>query len=158
MKTSFDRHAEDRVRDIAARVTGTLGLELVFVEFLRGPGRMTVRLTIDKEGGVTLDDCAGVSRQVGADPEMEDVVSVPYNLEVSSPGLDRRLVRTEDYERFKGRNVKISLSSPLNGQRNFQGVLAGLEGETVLLEVAGGGAALRLPLSAVEVARLIPEF
>ena len=89
---------ESRVRDITERIAQGLGLEMVLVEYIRGGGRMTVRLTIDREGGVTLDDCAAFSRHVGAEIEADDPIPVAYSLEVSSPGLDRRLVREADFE------------------------------------------------------------
>ena len=148
---------ESRVREVALRVAGTTGLELVLAEFLRMGGRLTVRLTIDREGGVTLEDCADFSRRVGAVLEVEDPIPGPYCLEVSSPGLDRRLVKETDYERFRGRLAKVTLSSPLEGRRNFQGTIGGVEAGEILLEIEGGRI-VRLPLAAVEKARLVPEF
>lgn len=157
MKTVSDIQVEDRVREVASRVAATTGLELVLAEFLRGGGRPTLRLTIDREGGVTLDDCAEFSRKVGAVLEAEDPVPSAYNLEVSSPGLDRRLVREADYERFRGRTARVALRAPLDGRRNFQGTLEGLEGGMILLRVEEG-TLYRLPLSAVERAQLVPVF
>lgn len=157
MKSSFDSQAETLVREIASRLADSSGFELVLVELIRGGGRPTIRLTIDRDGGVTLDDCAGFSRNVGAALEVEDPFPGSYCLEVSSPGLDRRLVRAADYERFRGRLAKIVLRTPIDGRRNFQGILKGLDGEAALVELEGGVVS-RLPLHQVEVARLVPEF
>jgi ribosome maturation factor RimP len=110
-------------------------------------------MTVDREGRALTT--APISRKVGAELEIE--FPGAYNLEVSSPGLDRRLVRQADYERFRGRTARIALRSPLEGRRNFQGVLEGLEGETILLR--GEQEALyKLPFSAVERANLVPEI
>lgn len=157
MKPALDAHMEASVRDIASRIAGSTGLELVLVELLRGGGRSTLRLTIDRAGGVTLDDCAEFSRRVGAVLDAEDPVAGPYNLEVSSPGLDRRLVGAADFERFQGRSVRITLNSPVAGRHNFQGVLAGLEGGEILLQVERGEI-LRLKVSSVQRAHLIPQL
>ena len=116
-----------------------------------------MRLTIDREGGVTLDDCAEFSRRVGALLEVEDPIPSAYGLEVSSPGLDRRLVKESDFERFSGRVARVSLAQPLGGRRNFQGVLKGLERGEVLMEIEGE-TLVRLPFSAIHVARLVPQF
>jgi len=113
-------------------------------------------MTIDREGGVTVDDCAEFSRRVGAVLDAEDPIAGPYNLEVSSPGLDRRLVGAADFERFQGRRARITLNSPIGGRRNFQGVLGGLEGGEILLRVEGGEV-FRLRVSSVQRAHLIPE-
>jgi len=157
MKQAPEAALEGRVREIASRVAEGSGLELVLVEIGRMGGRRILKLTIDREGGVTLDDCADFSRRVGAYLEAEDPIPGPYALEVSSPGLDRRLVKSSDYERFRGQIAKITLAAPLEGRRNFQGRLAGLEGSLILLEIEEGRTA-RLPLDNVEMARLVPEF
>ena len=157
MKPAPGGQSEARVRDIASNIADRTGLELVLVELSRGAGRATLRLTIDREGGVTVDDCAEFSRRVGAVLEAEEPIPGAYTLEVSSPGLDRRLVRAADFEKFRGRRVRIALGSPIGGQRNFQGVLGGLEGGEILIE-AEGGKILRLPLAAVDRAQLVPEF
>ena len=129
------------------------GLELVLVEFQREPGGVTLRLYLDKPGGVTLDDCAAVSRQ------LEDLLDVhakdlpPYRLEVSSPGIDRPIGKFEDYDRFAGRQVKIRILKPVNGRRNFSGILTGTLGDAVQLQV--DGTIVRLEFSNIMKARLI---
>ena len=157
MKSVESNQVERRVREIAQALADQSGLELVLVEFLRGAGRATMRLTIDREGGVTLDDCASFSRRVGAELEAEDPIPGAYTLEVSSPGLDRRLVKEQDYARFRGRTARITLRAPLEGRRNFQGVLEGLEGSEIVL-AAEGGQTFRLPVDAVERANLVAEL
>src|SRR5262245_30291348 len=146
----------DRVREIAEQVAQRTGLELVLVELAHGGSRAALRLTIDRPGGVTLDDCADFSRRVGAELEIEDPIQGAYELEVSSPGLDRRLFKESDYSRFTGRSAKIALREPQNGRRNFQGLIRGLEDGEILLEIEGGQIA-RLPFMAVDKARLVPE-
>jgi len=111
------------------------GAELVHVEYQREPGGLTLRLFIDKPGGVTLDDCVAISRQ------LEDILDVhlrdvpPYRLEVSSPGIDRPVGKLEDYIRFQGRRAKIRVGTAVNGRKNFTGVLAGVAGERIQLQV-----------------------
>ena len=113
-------------------------MELVHLEMRRESGGMVVRLFIDKEGGVTLDDCAHVSRQVSARLDADDPIEGRYTLEVSSPGLDRPLSRDRDFERFSGHRVKVTTESPIDGQRNFIGRLNGLMAGAVHLVLEDG--------------------
>src|SRR5438067_1388589 len=108
----------ERVREIAERVAASSGLEVVEVE-LRGGGKARMlRIVIDKPAGVTHEDCANLSREVGTILDVEDAVpGGSYTLEVSSPGLDRKLVRPADYERFTGSRVKLTTRNPVNGSR-----------------------------------------
>src|SRR5437868_8186004 len=112
----------DRVREIAERVASSTGLEIVEVE-LRGGGKARMlRIFIDKPGGVTHEDCANLSREVGTILDVEDVIpGASYLLEVSSPGLDRKLIRPADYERLTGSWVKVMTRQPVNGSRHFAG-------------------------------------
>jgi len=115
------------------------GLELVLAEFRREPAGRTLRLYIDRpDGGVTLDDCTHISRQVTdlLDVSMEDIG--PYNLEVSSPGLQRPLVKPDDYRRFAGKKARIRLHEPVAGQKKFKGTLSAVTEETVQLETEAG--------------------
>src|SRR5207253_8490460 len=120
----------ERVREIAERVAATSGLEVVEVEF-RGSGKSRVlRIVIDKppagedRGGVTHEDCANLSREVSTILDVEDAVpGGSYLLEVSSPGLDRKLFRPADYERFVGSRVRLTTREPVNGNRHFEGRL-----------------------------------
>lgn len=115
------------------------GLELVLVEFRREPAGRILRLYIDRpEGGVTLEDCTHISRQVTdlLDVSMENLG--PYNLEVSSPGIQRPLVKPADYQRFAGQSVRVWLHEPVNGQKKFKGTLSAVTAETVQIETATG--------------------
>jgi ribosome maturation factor RimP len=129
-----------------------LGYELVELEF---PPHL-LRIYIDREGGVTVDDCEKVSRQVSGVLDVEDPIPGHYTLEVSSPGLDRPLRKAADFVRFAGGQARIELSLPLEGRRRFAGALKGCEGEEVLIEV--DGTLHRLPLEGIAKARLVPEF
>ncbi len=132
------------------------GFELVHVE-LGGRGRLgLLRVYIDSPGGVGVDDCATVSRQLSAVLDVEDLLPGQYVLEVSSPGLDRPLVRVEDFERFAGRTVKLRTLRPLEGRRNFTGRIAGTAGDHVLLDVDHGR--IDLPFELIDQARLVPEL
>ena len=128
----------DRIREIVDRVAAAEGLELVDVELL-GRGRNAVlRIFLDKPGGIAIRDCEQVSRQVGAILDVEDLLPGRYTLEVSSPGLDRRLVQPADYERFAGKQVKLVLKAPQEGRRRFRGLLRGIRDGRVELEEENG--------------------
>ena len=129
-----------------------LGYELVELEF---PPHL-LRIYIDREGGVTVDDCEAVSRQVSAVLDVEDPIPGAYTLEVSSPGLDRPLRKQADFARFAGGRVKLELTLPKDGRRRYTGILKGCEAGEVMIEV--DGALHKLPLADVGKARLVPEF
>ena len=147
----------DRIREIAERVAASEGLELVDVE-LHGRGAGSVlRVFLDKPGGVTHGDCQLVSQQLGTILDVEDLFPARYTLEVSSPGLDRKLINRNDYQRFAGSKIKLHLQSPREGSRQFQGRLMGLQEGKVQIEVEGGGR-LQLAPEEIERANLVPEF
>ena len=133
-----------------------LGYELVDVEFVRSGRQAVLRLSIDSPAGIRVDDCALVSRQVGAWLDVEDIIPGAYRLEVSSPGLDRPLKRVADFQRFAGRRISVRLHAPVEGKRRFVGELAGEEGETILLRM--DGELKRFSLADIAKARLVPEF
>lgn len=145
-----------RVRAVVEPIINDLGLELVLVEFFGARGRSVLRLTIDGPNGVGLDDCERVTRAVDAPLDEADPISGSYTLEVSSPGLDRPLVRRADYERFAGHEVRLQTYAPIDGRKNWTGTLVGLDGDDVLLKVDDTQA--RLPLAQVSKARLVPKF
>ena len=111
---------------------------------------------LDREGGVTLEDCAEVSGEVGAVLEAQDVIPQAYVLEVSSPGLTRPLKKPEDFQKFRNHLVKIKMYQPLDGRKNFKGTLLGLEGENVRLEIEDR--VYELPLQKIAKANLEIEF
>lgn len=147
----------DRISEIVTRVAVSEGFELVEVEYRGGPNNRILRIFVDKPGGVTLADCENVSHQVGAIIDVEDAISEHYTLEVSSPGLDRKLLKPQDYERFAGKKAHVKLRHPIEGRSNFTGRLAGLDQGEALLDVEGGNR-LRFPLDQVALARLVIEF
>ena len=157
----------ERVQQIAERVAASSGLELVEVEFRGGGKSRLLRIFIDKPGGVTHEDCANLSREVSTILDVEDVVPGSYLLEVSSPGLDRKLSRPADFERFTGSRVKIMTREPVNGNRHFDGRLQSFQQGRLTLNLAipkkksqpaGTPQLLELTLDNVEKANLVPEL
>ncbi len=148
--------ADERLQRLLEPVVKMLGYELVGIEYFPTGHHYILRVYIDKEAGVTLDDCEIVSHQVSALLDVEDPIRGQYTLEVSSPGLDRPLFTAEHFRRFSGKQVKLRLSTPLNGRRNYKGRLQGLDDGKVMLEV--DGARVDLPLEDIEKARLVPEI
>ena len=144
---------EGRVREIARRTAEERGLELVHVEFAGGPRSPAVRVFIDKPGGVTHEDCSGVSTHVSTVLDVEDFISEAYTLEVSSPGLERGLYNREDFERFAGRLAKLKTRGAVGGQRNFRGRIVAVEGDEVVFDDKTTGR-VRVPLSEVAKANL----
>jgi ribosome maturation factor RimP len=133
-----------------------LGYAVVELEFHpQGRGGL-LRIFIDREGGVTVDDCEKVSRQVSAVLDVEDPIPGAYTLEVSSPGLDRPLRKEADFTRFAGEKAKLELLLPRDGRKRYTGTLKGCEAGEVLMEV--DGVVHRLPLGDIAKARLVPEF
>ncbi len=122
----------DRVWELAEPLCTAEGLELIHVEYQREPGGWILRLYIGKSGGVTIEDCAVVSRQLGDLLDIKLDADIPYLLEVSSPGPERPLSRLVDFKRFSGQTAKIRTRSDLGGQKNFTGVLLGTMGDYVL--------------------------
>lgn len=111
------------------------GVELVHVEYQREHGGRTLRIYLDKSGGITLDDCAGISRQLSDILDVGLETDAPYRLEVSSPGMPRPLGKLDDFNRFKGGRIKIRTLRPLDGRKNFTGILDGVNGPMVRLNV-----------------------
>ncbi len=148
--------APDRLRQLIEQVVEPMGYELVGVEYRRGADSGLLRVYIDREGGIKMEHCVAVSRQISAMLDVEDPLKEGYQLEVSSPGVDRPLFVKEHFERFAGSNVKIKLRIKLNGRKRFEGVLKGIQDEDVVLEM--DGEMEYLPLDQIDSARLVPEF
>ena len=136
-------------------VTG-LGYELVGVEYLAQGRHSLLRVYVDSDAGITVDDCADVSRQLGAMLDVEDPLPGAYSLEVSSPGVDRPLFEAADFERFSGQQARIRLLAPLDGQRKFKGVLKGVQNNNVLL--MEDGREVSVPLDRIAKANLVAEL
>lgn len=145
----------DQIAAIAERVVTSEGLEFVHCEFLGSGARSVLRVYIDKPGGVTTEDCAEISHQMSSVLDAEDIIPHRYLLEVSSPGIERRLYRLADYERFAGRAVKIRTVEPIDGRRNFRGMLMGLAEDRVILSVEKG---VREEIPVSMIARATLEF
>jgi len=160
----------EHVRGIAERVAASSGLELVDVEFRGAGGKARMlRVFIDKPGGVTHADCEAVSREVGTILDVEDAVpGGSYTLEVSSPGLDRKLTRPEEFARFVGSRVKLTTREPIEGNRIFEGRLDSFQDGTLVLAVGPPKAKrgkpeqparhIEIAYSNVEKANLVPEI
>ena len=147
------------LRRIETAVQGLMdqeAAELVDLEYVHEGGRSILRFFVDKPGGVTLDDCEYFSNRIGGLLDAADLVSHAYVLEVSSPGLERRLKREKDFLRFAGHRVRIRLNSPVDGRRNFTGFLKSFAEGRLTLEA--GDQAVSFALEAVEEARLAPEI
>lgn len=135
-----------------------MGKELVMVEYRREHAGWILRLFVDRlgEAGISVDELITVSRMMGPMLDAEDIIRIPYRLELSSPGLDRPLPRLEDCERFAGKTALITTHEGINGRKNFRGILKGREGDVVLL--AEGGIVHRIPWVMVKKANLKEEL
>jgi len=171
---AFDK---DKLREIAERVAGSSGLEVVDLEVLGSGKHRTLRVFIDRPGaapsanhpdGVTHEDCSAFSREYGTIIDVEDAVpGGSYVLEVSSPGLDRKLTKAADFERFRGHRVKLMTREPVNGNRHFEGRLESFENGRLLLDLSAarrktrprdGAESVEIELGNVEKANLVPEI
>jgi ribosome maturation factor RimP len=141
--------------DLFSPVVESMGFELVGVEFHGSEHHGVLRIYIDSEKGIVVDDCAEVSRQISALLDVEDPIEQAYDLEVSSPGIDRPLFKMEDYQRFSGSKAKIKLGVALNGRKNFSGILQGVENDQVLIEV--DNETFELPFHDIAKANLIGQ-
>jgi len=159
---------EAKVRGIADRVASSSGLEVVEIELHGGGKSRMLRVFIDKRGGVTHEDCASFSREFGTILDVEDAIpGASYVLEVSSPGLDRKLSRPADFERFAGSRVKLMTRQPVNGNRHFEGRLEGFRDGRLFLDLSSARKKQRsadspqkveIDLANVEKANLVPEI
>jgi len=135
-KAAIDR----RLAEIITPAIEDLGYELVRVRLISGKST-TLQIMADRpEGGIEVDECAEISNAVSAVLDVEDPILDAYTLEVSSPGIDRPLTRIKDFEAFEGYEAKLETSELIDGRRRFKGVLAGVEGDEVLINVDAGGA------------------
>lgn len=147
------------MKAVAERVASARGLELVDVELKRDRSGTQVRLFVDQEGGIGLEELQSVSEEVSAILDAEDPIEAAYTLEVSSPGLDRPLRGEADYRRFVGRLARLSSYEPVEGRRHWTGRLESVEGGGVVVRLEKeGGAAVRVPLEKIAHGRLEVEF
>ena len=148
----------EQITAIVNRVAESEGLEVVEIEFLGGGKQRLLRIYIDRLEGVTHGDCELVSHKVGAILDAEDIIpGENYTLEVSSPGVERKLSKLSDFHRFSGRKAKIVTHEPVEDQKHWEGVLRGLEGEEILIEPSEGRL-VHIPLAGVKRANLKFEW
>jgi ribosome maturation factor RimP len=147
---------EQKLTDMLRPAVEETGKELLGVEFISAGNNSILRLFIDHENGINVDDCAEVSRQVGAILDVEDPISSEYNLEVSSPGLDRPLFELSHFQEVVGETINVRLSMPLNGRRKFKGILSAIENDTLIVEV--DSIDYELVISNVDKANLVAQL
>ncbi len=148
--------ASEKLVAIIEPAVSALGFELLGVEYMPQGRHSLLRIYIDHEDGITVDDCGDVSHQVSAVLDVEDPIRGEYTLEVSSPGLERPLFTLEHYARFAGQLAEIRLHAPLHGRRKFKGRIKGVDGDEVILDVEGEEQ--RLAIGNIEKAHLIHEW
>jgi ribosome maturation factor RimP len=133
-KTSIDR----RMAEILTPVIEGMGFEVVRIRLMGGKTK-TLQIMVERpDGGIEVDDCAEISGAVSAVLDVEDPLEDAYTLEVSSPGIDRPLTRLKDFETFEGYEAKLETTEMIDGRRRFKGVLAGVEGDEVLINIEEG--------------------
>ncbi len=143
-----------KITAIAERVAAREGVELVEVQLLGGGNSRLLRIFIDRTGGVTHGDCENMSHQVGTILDIEDVIpGGSYTLEVSSPGVERKLVKPGDFERFAGKKARLVLHTPIENSKHLTGTLGGLDGGAIRIELEKGGSLL-IPFEQVAKANL----
>lgn len=152
----MSKFSTDRLYNLISPAVEALGFELVGCELVSDGGHSGLRVYIDSEQGINIDDCTRVSRQISAVLDVEDPIFGKYNLEVSSPGFNRLLVKLEHYQRFIGWRVKIKLIHPQSGRRHFTGELLACDTQGVSVRVDGETFYLRL--ADIEKANLAPEY
>jgi len=148
-----------RIEDTIAPALLNRGFRVVRVQ-LQGSKRKTLQIMIERmdDVNITVDDCALVSRTVSVLLDVDDSIHEPYILEVSSPGLDRPLITKNDFKRFSGSTVKVELKTPHDGSRRFQGLLLGVEGELVKIELDPQKEVAEFAFSDIQKAKLIPDY
>ncbi|OOE85467.1 MULTISPECIES: ribosome maturation factor RimP [Salinivibrio] len=147
---------EKQLTELLAAPVEALDYELVGLEFVRAGQHSTLRIFIDHDNGITVDDCADVSRQVSAVLDVEDPITVAYNLEVSSPGVDRPLFTADHYQQFIGHEVNIVLKMAMQNRRKWKGEILSVDGDTITVRVDGQDEAFAL--SNIAKANLVPSF
>ena len=146
------------VTDLIEQTITGLGYEYVGAEMVSQRNTKLLRIYIDGVEGVVIDDCVIVSNQLSGVLDVEDPIKGQYQLEVSSPGMERPLFRLEDYQRFQGQAAMIELYEAIDGRRNIRGVLEGIQGNSVLISAASDNQQTELPFSSIRKARLIVEY
>ena len=154
--SSLDQRVIDSVREILDPLLLGYGFELVDIEYRREGRGWILRIYIDKDGGVSVEDCARISRELGTLLDLNDIIPGTYNLEISSPGLTRALKKVRDFERFKGKLVKIKTMTDIQGRRVFIGRLIDFVGDVASVEM--DGRVYFIPYDEIERANLELDF
>jgi ribosome maturation factor RimP len=153
------RRANERLTSLVKAVVEPMGYEAIGVEHIvAGGSHAVLRVYIDHTRGITVDDCEAVSRQLSGVLDVEDPISGQYDLEVSSPGLDRPLFTVEQIARYRGHRARVRLDRKLEGRRNFEGEILAVTAEDGLLRLGLDEGPVQLPVERIESARLVPEF
>ncbi len=152
-----DRSLESRIAELAGQIAVSMGMEVVLVEVKGDGNRSIVRVFIDQPSGISLEDCERFSKRLSVLLDVEDWIPFHYILEVSSPGVNRPLVKESDFRRFTGKEAKLRTRLPIEGQRNFKGKIVGVTEGRLELEVAPGKQ-IGIALMDIEKANLIAEL
>lgn len=147
---------EQKLTEMLLAPVEALGYELVGIEFVRAGKHSTMRVYIDHPNGISVDDCADVSHQVSAVLDVEDPISTEYNLEVSSPGMERPLFKEQHYLSVVGETISVRLKMPMDNRRNFKGLLQACENGVLTVEV--DGQTFQLAVNNIEKGNLVPNF
>lgn len=150
------RKASDRLWSLIEPAVNGLGYELVGIELLPQGRHSILRIYIDQESGILVEDCVSVSHQVSGLMDVEDPIKGNYSLEVSSPGTDRPLFTLDQFSRFTGEQVQLKLNSPINDRRKLTGTIKQVDGDTVVIDM--DDQEYRLGLDDIDSARLVPVF
>ncbi len=154
----------DQIEKLVQPILDDNGYELVDLEYQREQRGWVLRFFLDKDGGINLDDCAAASREISSLIDVENIISTAYNLEVSSPGIERLLKKANDFERFSGKLAKIKTMDAIDpdssgkNRKTFIGILSGFEEDNVLLILKKNPAVVRIPLQQIDRANLQFEF
>ena len=151
----YGEMTSDELRDLLEPVVARLGYELTDLEAKIGGKSGVLRVFIDKPDGIDLDDCEQVSRAVSTLLDVEDPLPGHYDLEVSSPGLDRKLTKVEHFQRFSGEEVKIQTRFPIAGRKRYRGTLESCDNDNIKVKV--DGQSFEIPIATIDVARLVPQ-
>nr|WP_206370555.1 ribosome maturation factor RimP [Solimonas marina] len=147
---------QERLEQILEPLIDSLGYELLLLEYSPNPRNAMLRLYIDGPSGITLDDCERVSKEVSGALDVEDPIRSAYRLEVSSPGLDRPLVKPAHFQRFAGQQARVQLMAPVNGRRRFVGEIVAADADVLRIQTEEGVA--EIPFADIDRARLVPDY
>lgn len=147
---------EQKVSDLITPILNDLGFQLWGIKYIRNPKRPTLQIFIEKEGGVTIDDCQEASLQINSILDVEDVIKSAYHLEVSSPGMDRILFTFEQLSAYVGKQISLEVSLPVVNRKRFRGTLEKIDGDILVMNV--GNEVYEIAYPNVSKAQVVPVF